>query len=470
LSKAPSGQQVVLSESRLLPLLADVRTCLTDPRQALQDPCVLPASAVAPLVAQWQAQVAAGGKALVKTTRGVLEEMSSGSLYEHLDAPRWKTAALVCEVFRSPDISKNAGWLATRQLQGRIAAALEGSGPLEFSIAWGQAKRDVGGLKALGPLPDLAEFHALARLSMVADAIARHLDGRQEVRLRILGGAVRFSEAFFTREDLAHAYDRQRAHIAALLVERPAITVEPFVPPAANDDARDADGDGIEDHDIVAHFPTIALNVDWGRFFRPTPPPDAAPHPRLPALPAAVAHWLAGHDDAQAARLLRAAVTCTLNPRCRIAWEEHFPGSEGEVLDAAAEFVHGTAWQSTRQYLRVQARVRASETGSSPGIRLTVHEKRSRGDIPAVYTLGPQGGDQLPQHVVARLGPQGTLRFGPVAEFLQSGPLRPVLIGMPAAGAAPPPIDWLAGSAQPLCLAAANAAPVEDLLAKALRL
>jgi hypothetical protein len=468
LSKAPSGQQVVLSESRLLPLLADARTCLLDPRQALQDPCVLPASAVAPLVAHWQAQVAAGGKALVKTTRSVLEEMSSGSLYEHLGDPRWKTAALVCEVFRSPDISKNAGWLATRQLQGRIAAALERDEPLEFSIAWGQAKRDVGGLKALGPLPDLAEFHALARLSMVVDAIARHLDGRQQARLRILGGAVRFSEAFFTREDLARAYDRQRARIAALLVERPAITVEPFVPPAAGD-AGEADGDGIGDHDIVAHFPTIALNVDWGRFFCPTPP-DAAAHPRLPAVPAAMAHWLAGHDEAQAARLLRAAVTCTLNPRCRIAWEEHFPGSEGDVLDAAAEFVHATAWQSTRQYLRVQARVRASETSDAPGIRLTVHEKRSRGDIPAVYTLGPQGGDQLPQHVVARLGPQGTLRFGPVAEFLQSGPLRPVRVGAPAAGEAAPPIDWLAGSSQPLCLAAANAAPVEDLLAKALRL
>jgi hypothetical protein len=451
----------VLSESRLLPLLhRDPHLALQDPHAGLLAPVTLGADAVHRLGQHWRARIAVAAKTMFKHSRATLKGLPSGGLYEHLDDPRWQSAALVCELFRSPDLCKNAGWLATRPLQQRLVAALAGDAPLHFEIAWGQAKRDVGGLKLMGPLPDLAECRAIARLGTLVEAIERLLDGKRRVTLTILGGAQRFNDALFTRPALAQAYDDQRARLAEWLMQRPAIAVQPFVPPQPLPEAAEV---GVPDHEVELHFPTIALNIDWARFFT-CGTPDAA----VPALPADVHHWLQAHGADDAQRLLRAAVTSTVNPRCRAAWGQTFGGAETGVLDAAIAFVRNTAWRSTRQYLRTQAWVRGQPraTGDTT-IRLTVHEKRDRQDIPALYTLGPHGGDQLPQHVIARLGRTGTLRFGPLAQFQRAGALRPVLIATPPQR--PAPLDWLAETGQPLCVADPQAECLEELLAKAIR-
>ena len=451
----------VLSESRLLPLLhRDPHLALQDPRAGLLAPVTLGADAVDRLGEHWRARIAVAAKTLFKHSRATLKGLPSGGLYEHLDDPRWQSAALVCELFRSPDLCKNAGWLATRPLQKRLAAALAGDAPLHLAIAWGQAKRDVGGLKLMGALPDLAECRAIARLGTLVEAIERLLDGKRRVTLTILGGAPRFSDALYTRPALARAYDDQRARLAQWLMQRPAIEVQPFVPPQLLPEAAEV---SVADHEVELHFQTVALNIDWARFFT-CGAPDAA----VPALPADVRHWLQaqGADDAQ--RLLRAAVTSTVNPRCRAAWGQAFGGAEAGVLDAAIAFVRNTAWRSTRQYLRTQAWVRGQpRAAGDTTIRLTVHEKRDRQDIPALYTLGPHAGDQLPQHVIARLGRTGTLRFGPLAQFQRAGALRPVLIAPPPQR--PAPLDWLAETGQPLCVADPQAECLEELLAKAIR-
>lgn len=451
----------VLSESRLLPLLhRDPQLALRDPREGLLAPVTLAADAVARLGEHWHARITAAAKTMAKHSRATLKGLPSGGLYERLDDPRWKSAALVCELFRSPDLCKNAGWLATRPLQQRIVTALAGDAPLHFAIAWGQAKRDVGGLKVAGPLPDLAECQAIARLGALVEATELLLDGQRRVTLTLLGGALRFNDALFTRPTLAQAYDEQRARLAEWLMQRPAIAVQPFVPPQPLPDAAEVD---ISDHEVELHFQTIALNVDWGRFFT-CGDPDAA----VPALPADVRHWLQAHGADDAQRLLRAAVTSTVNPRCRAAWGETFGGAGAGVLDAAIAFVRNTAWRSTRHYLRTQAWVRGlPRAADDTTIRLTVHEKRDRQDIPALYTLGPRAGDQLPQHVIARLGRNGTLRFGPLAQFQRAGTLRPVLIAAPTQR--PAPLDWLAETGQPLCVADPQAECLEELLAKAVR-
>lgn len=451
----------VLSESRLLPLLQrDPQLALQDPRAALLAPVTLGTDAAARLGEHWRARITAAAKGMAKRSRATLKGLPSGGLYGHLDDPRWQSAALVCELFRSPDLCKNAGWLATRPLQQRLVAALAGDAPLHLAIAWGQAKRDVGGLKLMGPLPDLAECRAIARLGTLVEAIELLLDGKRRVTLTILGGVLRFSDALFTRPALAQAYDAQRARLAHWLMQRPAIAVQPFVPPLPLPEEAEV---GVTDQEVELHFPTIALNIDWGRFFT-----HAAPDADVPALPAAVRDWLQAHSDADAQRLLRAAVTSTVTPRCRADWGARFGGNEAGVLDAAIAFVRNTAWRSTRQYLRTQAWVRSQPpVAGDTTIRLTVHEKRDRQDVPAVYTLGPRAGDQLPQHVIARLGRNGTLRFGPLAQFQRAGALRPVLMAPASQG--PAPLDWLAETGQPLCVADPQAECLEELLAKALR-
>ncbi len=451
----------VLSESRLLPVLhRDPQLALQDPRAGLLAPVTLAADAVARLGEHWHARIAVAAKTMVKRSRATLKSLPSGGLYDHLDDPRWNSAALVCELFRSPDLCKNAGWLATRPLQQRLVTALAGDAPLHFAIAWGQAKRDVGGLKLMGPLPDLAECQAIARLGTLVEAAERLLDGRRRVTLTILGGAQRFSDALFTRPALAQAYDGQRARLADWLMQRPTIAVQPFVPPQPLPDAAEV---GVSDQEVELHFPTIALNVDWGRFFT-CGAPDAA----VPALPAAVRQWLQAHGDTDAQRLLRAAVTSTVNPRCRAAWGQSFGGAEAGVLDAAIAFVRNTAWRSARQYLRTQAWLLGQpRVAGDPTIRLTVHEKRDRQDIPALYTLGSRAGDQLPQHVIARLGRGGTLRFGALVQFQRAGALRPVLVA--TTPQRPAPLDWLAETGQPLCVADPQAEGLEALLAKAIR-
>jgi hypothetical protein len=150
-----------------------------------------------------------------------------------------------------------------------------------------------------------------------------------------------------------------------------------------------------------------------------------------------------------------------------VAWERHFPAGSDGVLRSATEFLRSTAWESTGRYLRLQA-AREEYRENERVVRLTVHEKKTRQEIPAVYTLGPQGGDQLSQHVVAKLGRSGSVRFGPVAEFAQAGPVRPILVGSDEPGTTGP-APWLAGAPQPLCVAEGGIDQVGEALAKAFR-
>ena len=82
-------------------------------------------------------------------------------------------------------------------------------------------------------------------------------------------------------------------------------------------------------------------------------------------------------------------------------------------------------------------------------IRLTVHEKRDFPEMPAIFTLGPQGGNLLSQHVVARVPRRGAVRFETVAEIAPLDDAHPVVVRGDADGAKL--FGWLIGPGQPLC-------------------
>jgi hypothetical protein len=429
----PPHGRLIVSDSRLLPLLAEVEACLVDPDNLLADPIVIDVGRLNALADPWSTAIARQATALAKYGRGNLERLATGCLYDRLDEPDWRRAALVCEVFRHPDITKNAGWLDTRRLQAKLASALEGGAPLRLAIGWGQAKREAGGMKTFGPMPDLAEVFAISRLAILRHAILQHLPAGSGVQIEILSGARRFERALFTRRDVADAYEDARRRIAELFSPGGGIVVRDFVEQLATRQQAERDrtfercAAAVRSEDIASQLGTIALNVDWTRFFNTASRSEEDP-PFGITMPREVAAWLSAREPADARRLVRAAITCVINPRCRAAWSEHF-GQEDDTLDLAVEHVRAVAWEAARAYIALQEVDRRAASDTAPGtIRLSVQEKRDRPEIPAIFTLSPQAGNQLSQHVVAMIGDKGELRFGSVVEFALRARPRPIVV------------------------------------------
>ncbi len=400
-------------------------------------------------VAAWRRALTRLASRLAQRARATLHELAPGCLYPRLDEPEWQRAALVAELFRDSAVSKNAGWLDVRTLQADTVAVLNRGDGLPFTIAWGQPKRGAGGLKTLGPMPDLAELFAIARLAALVRA-AGELTG-VPARLTVATGGDRFAAALFTRPRLCAEYDRARQRLADVLAGPGTVR---FVPYAAARGAGPAPGEpAVPDDVVAAHVERILLNVDWERLLAADPAQRVrAPHGVT--LPLSPERWLAGQGDP--ATLQRAALSCAVDPRYRARW--HAELGDDDLLDDAVGFVRAVAWEAARVYLGLQL---ADRPAPAPGtLALTVHEKRDRPHVPAVATLGIGAGNQLAQHVVPVVEREG-LRFATVAE-LAAEPLAAVLVAPRPAG---PPFafDWLAGTPQPLALVAAGLDPAPAL-------
>lgn len=467
----PLQTRVIVSESRLLPLLSEVNACLFDPDSLRADPIVVDVERLNTLWVPWSAAISRQATMLAKYGRGNLERLAPGCLYDRLDEPDWRRAALICEVFRHPDVAKNSGWLDSRRLQRKLAKAVQNGAPVRLAIGWGQAKREAGGMKTFGPMPDLAEVFAVSRLAILRGAILQHLPPGREVQIEILSGARRFERALFTRSEVAAAYEDARRRIAEMLCPGGGIVVRDFVEQL--DPLRQLERErmfeccaaAVPNQDIAPRLGTIALNIDWMRFFvaEPVYAADAA---FGIAMPQAVVAWLARHDSADARKLVRAAITCVLNPRCRASWSDHL-GAEDDTLDLAAEYVRAVAWEAARAYIALQeVDRRAPADTAQAAIRLSVQEKRDRSEIPAIFTLGPQAGNQLSQHVVAKIDEKGKLRFGSVVEFSLHARPRPIVVTGDRSDRGP--FAPLIAAGQPLALTEIGADNVMAALAGAL--
>jgi hypothetical protein len=371
-------------------------------------------------------------------------------------------AAQICEVLRNPHISKNAGTLDTPSLQRKIREALARSEPFDLAIAWGQPKRTAGGLKTLGPFADLAEMYAIANLVVVVEVVAKL--ARRPVGLKVLTGGRRFFSALFTRPQLAVAYDAQRQSIADALAGPGVIALTPFLHPGAEHEQEseawrarfDEALADVTDGMIESKFGTVLLNIDWDHVLAPSAQErHYLPH-NIP-LPASIDKWLQERDLTSRNRLVRAAIGSLVFPRHQSEWFETFNQDE-EVLEDAIAFIHAVAWESTRRYIALHVAdaddvaSSASDSNGANVLRLTVHEKRDRRDIPAIFTLGPKGGNQLSQHVMAAVSATGEITFGSFAEY-SGGQVVPIRLRPEESYAL---FDWLASAGQPLCLIEAS--------------
>lgn len=82
-------------------------------------------------------------------------------------------------------------------------------------------------------------------------------------------------------------------------------------------------------------------------------------------------------------------------------------------------------------------------------LRLTIHEIRDEMDKPAIYTLGPSGGNHLSQHVLLGCLQSKDIIFESFEEFNIRKNVVPVQL---KPGESYLLFDWLVGSQQPLCI------------------
>ncbi|MFF8383543.1 hypothetical protein [Streptomyces kanasensis] len=417
------------------------------------------------LLPRWREGVERQAKAMVRRSRGTLEVLTGETLYDRLDDPAHRRAALVAELFRNHQISANAGRLDSRALQRRVVEALAESEPLRFELAWGQAKRTVGGLKTHGQWADLAEVYAVGRVLALVLA-ARELAEDDRIGMTVYSGGNRFAKALYARPQAFAEYDAQRQRIAAALVGPGVAEFLDYAAVMRSDAAEDERHEervarhlaALTDEDVAGQMPVMLFNVDWPQVL-PLAAGGEAPH-GVPMAPH-VAEWLREAPDERVPLLVRAAVTCAVSPAAQARWLEVF-GDRPEVLEDAIAFVLAVGRAAAARYTAI-ARADRDAPGRTAGphtVRLTVHEKTDRPEVPAVLTLGVRGGAQLSQHVVARVSPDAPVTFASVAETqVRSPEAAPVLLA--DATAAPGTADE--GTATPATTAAGADAAAADL-------
>ena len=439
----------IISDSGLPALIADQRSvCMeipytfADVRGHLVEADLLEEV----VVPRWQASITRLAGELETAARGIAGNASS-------------PARLLGGLLSTPAIVKNVARLDRPALLSIAQEALDAGGPLRFEIAWGQVKRDVAGLKTAGPHADLAEASAIGRLAAFTLA-AKALTGRR-VELTVLSGARRFQDALLTRPEQLSLYDTERQQIADLLGYGGTLRFRDYVR-VQSDRGRDPAAwqatyrDEIRTCDPAtarAHLNQMALNTDWDHVHALGMKDRLIHGSRLPQQ---VSGWLGSSAATTGSRLTRAAVTCLINPSLRPAWLSELAGHgcTSQLLDEAIGFYLRTSWQAARRYAAVHAADRRiGEAGAPPGtIRLTVHEKRNRPDIPALAILGRRYPGMLPQHLAVLLAADGSTRMASIAELWPH--LRHALPVHAGESLLTQAFGWLFTAGQPFCFAA----------------
>ena len=470
-------QKEILSESNLhKAVLQQLGNCMFE--DASKEVRYIDEQNLNTMIEKWKKDIQCQSDNLLKNTYNLLEDLPHGCLYDRLNETSWKMAAQISELFRNPKISKNSGRLDTKKLQKNIHEVLTQQDSFDIAIGWGQPKRMAGGLKTLGPYADLAEMYAIANLYIIVETI--HKITKRTVTLTVLTGGTRFFEAFFTRPELTRQYDYQRQKISdALMSGQNIIKFVPYSSVVGGNSHSAIAGErevlfkevlsNVTNEMVAAKFDTILLNVDWNNLFDPSPA-SRYQSPHGINLPASVVQWLEERKDFLSCnQLIRASINSLIINRHQTEWSAQFENEE--VLEDAISFIQNVAWESTRKYIALHIMDSNDESASvinlsgRKTLRLTVHEKRDEMDKPAIYTLGPSGGNQLSQHVLLGCLQSKDIIFESYAEFNIGNNVFPIQL---KSGESYLLFDWLVGSQQPLCMVEPGVIPTEELINEAL--
>ncbi|NHB92202.1 hypothetical protein [Photorhabdus cinerea] len=400
------------------------------------------------LLPVWKKTIDREASELVKKARGTLSGLPEGCMYRNINIPDWHKAALIVEIFRNSAISKNAGVLATEELQKKLASIIH-IGEIVFVLGWGQPKRSCGGLKTLGAYADFSELYAIARLQILSKALS--LVTGNKILIKVLTGGSRFWQALFTRPELTREYDRQRNSIAECFAAEQSRVM--FLPWTEENFYQNEDieklvteqASSVDENVVSGKISTILLNIDWDTIIDS----DSLISPHNIKLPEVLKQFLITNGNNVKSTLIYAGIVSLLNPRTQNYWLAKI-GNE-EVFEALISFMYKVAYESARKYIAIHTLNPDSEKiletkELNNAIRLTVHVKRDRPDIPAIFTLGEQGGNKLSQHVIACVNNESKVHFMTHVEAM-SLVNRPLAM---KAASSDVPFSWLSNAQQPL--------------------
>jgi hypothetical protein len=409
------------------------------------------------LLDSWKQAIETFAKFLEKGARSVLAKTNGVVLY-HIDNKNklWEQAALICEIFRYPGISKNSSQLDIRSLQKKIVHLLAQENlPLELVIAWGQAKQTCGLLKTPGSMADLAEVFAVVQLSVIVHAVKRIVGNKKEVKLKVLTGASRFAVAFYPDVQETKEYDAQRQTIANYFNPPGSLVFQSF----SNEELTALDHESPRMHAFAENcllvkpqhvdriYNHILLSINWHRVLANQHTLAYGLTKDNKTLLSLVQAWI--KDKTCFETVLRRALVSLLRRQDLFTQEpDHQDWINLTVL------MDEITRDSSKKYIALQYTDSGFDVNNYVSdeknhfIRLTVHEKKDRADIPAIFTLGKLGGNYLSQNVTVYLDKQGETRFKSLAEILGEYQVKAVYVDKACNKSLP--LSWLSEH-QPLC-------------------
>lgn len=313
-------------------------------------------------------------------------------------------------MFRSSRFIVNAGYLDTKKIQTAIHEHSATTGSIVFEIGWGQAKRDAGQMRSLGPNADLAEFIAIARLAALVSAAEIII--QKPVVLRVVTGGRRFRTALFTREAEDNAYNETRADYIRRLGFQDKVQLS-MIDDYWSEDEIEERASYLSSLETPTGEPQSGvmfalMGIDWYNIFGAPLEPHG-----LPVDHEFLRIWKSLSLRGQRL-IIRNMIGLIANPALDIT-------SVGDIVPPAL-LRTVSAWalevskRSARRYrILAEATRRLPEQlgGQTPPIPITVIEKPKQANIPTVLLLGRRLGRVLPQHIVPLINANGSIDYLP---------------------------------------------------------
>lgn len=440
-------KRTIMSDFRLIEHVANSKSSYEE-LPGIQGSIQLSKEELASILESWNGLIDKFGKFLEKSARSLLAKAEGSVLYQFDEKNKLlQQAALICEIFRYPGISKNSSQLDIRKLQKNIYELLKHeSDAFELVIGWGQAKQTCGQLKTSGPLADLAEVFAIMQLSVILRAIQLIIGSKKKVRLKVLTGASRFATAFYPTIAINEKYDGQRQIISDYFNGKGNMLFEPYRKMkhnlSPNEQKRMEEFKGncalVKDSHIVRIYNHILLSINWHDLLTTDLPIDI-PDLKLNQLLTPIRKWIKEQPDFEF--ILRKILVSMLQHKkpTDSNYEQLHYVVDTITRDSAVKYI-------ALQYTDAGFDLNDYELeGENKFIRLTVHEKKDRPDIPAIFTLGKVGGNYLSQNVTVLIDKKGEARFKSLVEILDEYKVKAVY----APHAEQLPLGWL--FEQPIC-------------------
>ncbi|MFU2080746.1 hypothetical protein ACLQ91_09270, partial [Avibacterium endocarditidis] len=326
---------------------------------------------------------------ILKRAKSRLELVRNKRNYINLDKKEGYISALVSELFRDPNISKNSNDLWLIEIQRKVLENLHKEN-FELSINWGQAKRSCGKLKTDSYYSDFSELYAIASLQTLIEAISIILG--KNVVITIRSGGERFSQALFTDKEKLAEYDKQRQILADLVSSNNKIIIKPYTVDKDICSRKLVSIANEIPHSVINNnFHTILLNIDWENIIKN----KISPHDIN--IPNSIFYLVEkgwGIDD-----IIVMAIFAIFRPDSSSFWVRKLP--VGIDFDEIINFFYLVASESTKKYIAIHliGYRKINKIVDDKGyLRITVHAKRNCSDIPAIYLLNKESRNKLPQH------------------------------------------------------------------------